>query len=342
MSMDIRPIHTSRRLKQMDYSEKISKIKWLHSIELEPGVITPGIVPLQRLNRMAEDLALPQDMSNLTVLDVGARDGFFSFEAEKRGAQVIAVDIQTIDSIGLGVAKEILNSKVEFIQSNVYDLTLDKIGGRQVDVIFFLGLMYHLRHPLLAIDGLWDLLKPNGTMFLETVYLDEYFVLNDNAFTSLENIHPALTRSALLQYYRNDELNPGDFSNWFSPNRKALEDILYSGGFEPRFLSKWGSRIMYKATKLESVPEYKLSEHGADPRLSRWTSLNPKEIEMRKQSRHFENFNTEVDKKAEMILQELRESRLYKILRLLGFWSSVSKKIEAILNTHQQDTSHNS
>lgn len=304
----------------MEYSKKISTVKWFHSIELEPGLITPGTVPLKRLNSMANDLALPQDMSNLTVLDVGARDGFFSFEAEKRGAQVIAVDIQPIDSIGLGIAKEILNSNVKFIQSNVYDLTIDKIGGEPVDVIFFLGLMYHLRHPLLAIDNLWSLLKPSGTMYLETAYLDEYLVTNEDAFTSLENIHPLLTQVALLQYYRNDELNPGDFSNWFSPNQQAIEEILCSAGFKPYFLSKWENRIVYKAIKLEGIPEYKLSEHGADPRLSRWASIDPKDIERRKKNRRFENYDKDSNNKAEIILDELRRSRLYKILRFLGFW----------------------
>ncbi len=314
----------------MKHTHQISKIHWLHSIELEPGLITPGIVPLSHLNRMADDLALPNDMSNLTVLDVGARDGFFSFEAEKRGAHVIAVDIQPIDDIGLGVAKEILNSKVEFIQSNVYDLTLEKIGGEPVDVIFFLGLMYHLRHPLLAIDNLWKLLKPNGEIYLETAYLDEYFVVNDNVFTSLENIHPVLPQTALLQYYRNDELNPGDFSNWFSPNMKALEDILYSAGFEPYLLSKWQSRILYRARKMEGIPEYRLSEHGADPLLSRWAQINPKDVELRKTNRHFEILKENENKRAQAVLGELRTSRLYRFLRFLGFWPGINKNIDEI------------
>jgi tRNA (mo5U34)-methyltransferase len=323
----------NRQIK-MKHTQKISKIHWYHSIELEPGLITPGNVSLSYLNRMVADLALPQDMSNLTVLDVGARDGFFSFEAEKRGAHVIAVDIQPIDNIGLNVAKEILNSKVEFLQSNVYDLTLEKIGGKPVDVIFFLGLMYHLRHPLLAIDNLWKLLKPNGIIYLETAYLDEYFIANDNVFTSLDNINPILSQTALLQYYRNDELNPGDFSNWFSPNRKALENILYSAGFEPQLLSKWENRILYKATKLEGIPEYKLSEHGADPLLSRWAQLNPKDIETRRANRHFEPLVVDSNQKARIVLDELRKSKLYKLLRFLGFWSFISKKIEDISVDH--------
>jgi len=314
----------------MKYNDKISKTHWLHSIELEPGFVTPGIVPLAHLNQMANDLALPQDMSNLTVLDVGARDGFFSFEAEKRGARVIAVDIQPIDDIGLGIAKEILKSKVEFIQSNIYDLTLEKIGGEPVDVIFFLGLMYHLRHPLLAIDNLWSLLKPNGVIYLETAYLDEYLVTSDNVFTSLESIHPLLTQTALLQYYRNDELNPGDFSNWFSPNQKALDDILFSAGFEPHLLSKWGNRILYKAVKSEGTPEYKLSEHGAEPLISRWASLNPKDVERRVNDRHFEHLTVGSNNKAKLVLDELRNSKLYKLLCNLGFWSPISKKIDEV------------
>lgn len=313
----------------MKNSEKVSKVRWFHSIELEPGEITPGLVSHSHLKRMADDLHLPEDMSGLTVLDVGARDGFFSFESERRGARVIAVDIQPLEAIGLGVAREILNSRVEFIQSNVYDLTLEKIGGKQVDVIFFLGLMYHLRHPLLAIDTLRGLLKPNGTMYLETAYLDEYFLVSDESYTSLDRIDPALTQTALLQYYRNDELNPGDFSNWFSPNQKALEDILYSAGFQPSLLSKWESRILYKAIRLEGIPEYALSEHGADPALSRAARLDPEETRARRTRRRFESRGDR--DRAKLALEELRSSTLYRLIRSLGFWSSLGKKIEEIL-----------
>lgn len=319
----------------MEKFDKISKIHWLHSIELEPGFVTPGIVPLAHLSKMTDDLGLPQDMSGLTVLDVGARDGFFSFEAEKRGARVIAVDIQSIDTIGLRVARDILQSRVEFVQSNVYDLTLEKIGGEPVDVIFFLGVMYHLRHPLLAIDNLWNLLKPNGTIYVETAYLDEYFVVDDAVYTSLESIHPILSRTALLQYYPNDELNPGDFSNWFSPNQKALEEILRSAGFEPQLLSKWGGRILYKAAKLEGTPQYMLSEHGADPLSSRWAGIDPRDVEMRRKNRHFVHVSGDAREKVRSVLGELRSSKIYKAIRLLGFWSALDKKIEELLLDHR-------
>lgn len=306
----------------------ISKVRWFHSIELEPGGITPGLVPFEHLNRMVDDLNLPDDMSGVTVLDIGSRDGFFSFQAERRGADVIAVDIQAIDEIGFGIARDILKSKAKFIQANIYDLTLEKIGGRQVDVIFFLGLFYHLRHPLLALDIIWNLLKPGGTLYLETAYLDEYFLIRDDLVTSLESIHPSLCDTAILQYYRNDELNPGDYSNWFSPNRKALEDILFSAGFEPQLLNKWESRILYKAEKSTGHPEYMLSEHGIDASLARWRNNDPIELEKRKIQRQYRSMSHEVHDEAGILIKELKQSRIYKLLRFLGFWHSIGNKID--------------
>lgn len=62
---------------------------------------------------------------------------------------------------------------------------------------------------------------------------------------------------ALYQFYRNDELNPGDFSNWFAPNRRAIKEALWSAGFEPAFLAAWDDRVAFRGTKLSGIPEYR-------------------------------------------------------------------------------------
>jgi hypothetical protein len=95
-----------------------------------------------------------------------------------------------------------------------------------------------------------------GYLLLETHFLDHDFILGDGTSTALEHIDRRLTTVPLYRFYPANELN-NDFSNWFSPNRRALEEGLRTAGFEPRKLAEWGDRIAYKATRLDSVPEYR-------------------------------------------------------------------------------------
>ena len=120
------------------------------------------------------------------------------------------------------------------------------------DVVVFAGVLYHLRYPLLALDRIRDICR--GYMVLETHFLDNCVLLEDGQTTTLERIDPRLSRIPLYRFYPANELN-GDYSNWFSPNRRAIEAGLRTAGFAPTLLSEWGDRIAYKAQKLEGVPE---------------------------------------------------------------------------------------
>jgi len=109
---------------------------WYHQIDLGGGIITPGF------NRSAEVLEwmdIPADCRGLRVLDVGARDGFFAFEFERRGAEVVAVDYLPRNETGFDVAAELLGSRVSYIEDNVYYLTPERYGT--FDIVLFLGLL---------------------------------------------------------------------------------------------------------------------------------------------------------------------------------------------------------
>jgi tRNA (mo5U34)-methyltransferase len=202
---------------------------------------------------MVERIGLPASLGGLSVLDIGAWDGFFSFEAERRGARrVVAYDLAPADTFGFATAKAALGSRVEYVQGSVYELTRAIVGT--FDVVLFLGVLYHLRYPLLALDRIREVCE--GYMLLETQYLDECFVLADGRRVTLERIDPRLVDIPLYRFYRSDELHPGDFSNWFSPNRRAIEDGLWTAGFEPVYQDAWGDRIAYRARRLHGVPEY--------------------------------------------------------------------------------------
>jgi tRNA (mo5U34)-methyltransferase len=240
----------------MDRSAKLARInarKWYHSIEIEPGLVTPGSLTPEILRANLEHVRMPASLHGLSVLDVGAWDGFYSFEAERRGAaRVVAFDVTPADVHGFRDARELIGSRVEYVQGSVYDLSPERVGT--FDVVFFFGVLYHCRYPLLALDRLHTVCKQYA--LLETQYLDNHVILPQGKSVPLRKLNTRPTDIPLYRFYRKDELIRGDFSNWFSPNRKALEESLWSAGFEPQFLAAWHDRIAYKATRVAGVPEY--------------------------------------------------------------------------------------
>ena len=196
----------------------------------------------------------PESLTGLSVLNIGAWDGFFSFEAEKRGAKrVVAYDLHPPDYYGFALAKELLGSQVKYIQGGVYDLSPEAVGT--FDVVFFFGVFYHLRYPLLALDRIWSV--TDQYMLMESHFLDNRLILEDGKSLPLSDIDTQYGGISLYQFYRYDELQPGDYSNWFAPNRHiAVESGLWTAGFRPEFLHAWGDRIAFKAVKLPGTPEY--------------------------------------------------------------------------------------
>lgn len=127
---------------------------WHSPIDLGDGVVTREPKVAKRFARRLKLMRIPQDLSGKTVLDIGAWDGFFSFEFERRGAKrVLAIDSFAWDKGGIDcflLAKERLQSKVEHQRLDVHDLSPEAVGT--FDLVFFAGVLYHLRHPMLALD----------------------------------------------------------------------------------------------------------------------------------------------------------------------------------------------
>lgn len=136
-------------------AERINAIDWYHTINLPGGVVTPGVnnspLALARLD-------LPGSLAGKSVLDVGAWDGFYSFEAAKRGAaRVLATDSFVWQGrwkqTGFLLAREALGLErvVEDKFIDVMDLSPEALG-ETFDVVLFLGLLYHLRDPVTALQ----------------------------------------------------------------------------------------------------------------------------------------------------------------------------------------------
>jgi tRNA (mo5U34)-methyltransferase len=189
------------------------KIVWWHTIDLGHGIVTKGIEP--NTKDRAATARIPADLHGKSVLDIGAWDGFFSFEAERRGAsRVVAVDSFCWNGEGWGtktgfdLARRALESRVEDRETEVLDLSPESVGV--FDVVFFLGVLYHMRHPLLALERVASVTK-------ELLILETQVDLSEQA-------RPAMA------FYPTNELN-NDYTNWWGPNPAAVTAMLRDVGF---------------------------------------------------------------------------------------------------------------
>jgi tRNA (mo5U34)-methyltransferase len=216
---------------------------WHHIIHFPHGIVSPGAYdPRQLFDR----LALP-DLRGQRVLDVGTRDGFFAFTCEKLGAEVVAVDHTDPANTGFLAARTILGSSVEYVQANVYDLDPEKLGA--FDVILFLGVLYHLRHPLLALDRLRALSR--GLLFVESLVCDQSLFTGLQQPQVLAKIAPDLVDIPIAQFLPFGRFHP-DWTNKWGPNVACLRALVEDSLFTVQDVQQWGDRALIRAVAQES------------------------------------------------------------------------------------------
>ena len=220
---------------------------WHQKWEIFPGVYTPGINDVGLLLSLAQ---LPRDLAGKRVLDIGAWNGCISFECERRGAEVLAIGPEPAETSGFDKLASLLNSKAKYQLGTVYNLDPNNIG--KFDIVICFGVLYHLRHPLLALDMIRRVCT--GELYLETACID-VDVRTPSGVITLDQLSPKLKEIPLLQFYRLGELN-GDESNWFSFNRKALDGMLQSSGFRPSLFENINDRIIIKSSVIQGPPEW--------------------------------------------------------------------------------------
>ena len=215
---------------------------WWHSIDLGAGLVTRGVHSLEELRDNYARFNLPEDLSGKTLLDIGCWDGFYSFEAERHGARVTSVDCWRPENFFK--AREALNSQAQFHELSVYEVTKERLGS--FDIVLFLGVLYHLRHPLLALEQVCEVTRDFAV--IETHVIDDIL----------------RTERPVMEFYEFDELG-GQYDNWWGPNVECLAQMTRAAGFaRVELLRREPTRATIKAyrrweeTALERSPSLRI------------------------------------------------------------------------------------
>jgi tRNA (mo5U34)-methyltransferase len=217
------------------------------SWELFPGHATRG--PKDVLDHMNR-LQMPARLDGWRVLDIAPWNGFFSFECARRGAaEVVSFGPDDPDLTGYAKTRDLLQlENCSYVRASVYDLSPEIHG--QFDVVLFLGLIYHLRHPLLALDKIHDVAK--GRLLIDSPVIDR--IVFDRTVTDQQRgdilEQGKIIHDLLPVVYFTKGSETGDPFNWFMPNIRAFKDFVESSGFViDNYVDDGGGWASISATK---------------------------------------------------------------------------------------------
>jgi tRNA (mo5U34)-methyltransferase len=172
--------------------------------------------------------ALPADLRGWSVLDVGCNAGFYSLEMKRRGAdRVVALDTEARYLRQARFAAEIAGHDIDFLERSVYD-----VGslGERFDLVLFLGVLYHLRHPLLALD-LLRRFSVGRLLVFQSMLRGSEEIAPLAANYDFEDRSPFGT-PGFPKLHLIEESYANDRTNWWIPNRACAEAMLRTAGFE--------------------------------------------------------------------------------------------------------------
>jgi tRNA (mo5U34)-methyltransferase len=218
---------------QLSHDEIRAKVTalgpWFHNIELDGVPTAPdhflGNYPAEKFRRFSH--AIPADLTGLSVLDIGCNGGFYSIEMKRRGAsRVLGIDFDEDYLAQARFAAEVSGHAIEFAKLSVYDVGAI---GETFDIVLFMGVLYHLRHPLLALDLIHEHVAGDLLIFQSmqrgSTQVDD--IAADYGFGETEHFdsrgYPKL--HFIEKNYSNDP------TNWWAPNAACAEAMLRSAGF---------------------------------------------------------------------------------------------------------------
>jgi tRNA (mo5U34)-methyltransferase len=213
--------HIVRRVRELG--------EWFHNLDLCGTQTAPrhflGDYPAVKWRTFAH--AIPADLGGKTVLDIGCNAGFYSIEMKRRGAaRVVGIDSDERYLAQARLAAEVLGVELELRQLSVYDVAS---LGERFDLVLFMGVLYHLRHPLLALDLLHEHAVADLLVFqsmqrgsAEVAALADDYRFSEQRIFEL----PGYPRLHFVEHsYSHDP------TNWWIPNRACAEAMLRSAGF---------------------------------------------------------------------------------------------------------------
>lgn len=211
---------------------EIEKLKpWFHNIHLPDGTQTApdhflGDFPSYKWDKIAP--LIPEDLEGWNVLDIGCNAGYYTIELAKRGANVLAIDIDThyLDQAAWVAKQYGLEERIEFRQMQVYDLPrLD----RKFDLVWYMGVMYHLRYPLLSLDIVSQ--KVKKLLVFQTLTMPGCDVLEAPEDIGIHGRNIMLKEGWPKMAFIENRLQ-GDATNWWAPNHACIEAMLRSCGLQ--------------------------------------------------------------------------------------------------------------
>jgi tRNA (mo5U34)-methyltransferase len=203
---------TLAKVQPGELAEAVQALRWYHRIELPGGVVTAGYYDPRRV---LDQLRLPDRLDGKSVLDIGAWDGFFSFAMAQRGARVLATDSvawnaeEWSGNRGFRLARQALQLDVDDMEVAVPDIAAETVGTH--DIVLLLGVLYHLKDPITAIERVAAVTRE--LLVIET----------ETALTWLPFAAGRLLPGAELGH---------DPSNWWQLNPAAIRGLLRRCGFD--------------------------------------------------------------------------------------------------------------
>jgi tRNA (mo5U34)-methyltransferase len=204
--------------------------EWFHNLDLGGVQTAPqhflGDYPTVKWRQFAH--AIPADLTGWSVLDIGCNAGFYSQEMKRRGAgRVLGIDTDPRYLAQARLAAEVAELDIEFKRLSVYQLPALR---ERFDLVLFMGVLYHLRYPLLALDLLHAHAVKDVLVFQSMLRgaPEVRTSAADYAFTDTSPFDDAI----YPQLYFVEHRYAGDPTNWWIPTRAAAEAMLRSAGFE--------------------------------------------------------------------------------------------------------------
>lgn len=209
---------------------------WHHDFEIVPGVPTHGAYKPVGLWR---ELGLPPDMSGLSLADVGASNGYFSFEARQRGARVVAFDFRHKDNSGFGLAQYI-NGLEDIEHHHISLLEMVPSAYGQFDIVLALGLLYHISDPYLGLANCAALSRDR--LLIESYCIDSL-------------LPPDMASKPVMQFISDPQRFPmhgqpnADRSNFWGFTAMCLQRMVEDLGFAVRRNNVRGDRVLIEAVR---------------------------------------------------------------------------------------------